>query len=154
MLRYDDGRQVQWEADDGTRWQLSWFYWKPGQAAAYLARTHNPTICMPAAGYKASMVLAPQSADVKGLRFPYRIYGFEESGKQVYILYSRWEDRAAEQSFATEGVTRFNRLRSIRTGRGNQGQRVISLALWTNEGAQWATDRLLRQLEDLLVVGP
>ena len=30
LLRYDEAKQAQWSAEDGTRWQLSWFYWKPG----------------------------------------------------------------------------------------------------------------------------
>jgi len=151
MLRYDEAKQAQWTSEDGARWQLSWFRWNPGTAAGYLAKSHNPLICMPAAGYATSMVSPPQFADINGLRFPFRIYGFELSRSKVYVLYSRWEDRAAEQSFASEGVTRFNRLRSVWNGRGNQGQRVTTLAVWTGEDEQGARERLLRQLQNLLV---
>ena len=154
MLRYDQARQVQWIEADGTRWQLSWFYWKPGQAAAYLAKTHNPLICMPAAGFQVVSVSPVEFVDVGGLRMPVRVYQFAEGGNSIYVLYSRWEDQAVEQSFGREGVTRFNRLRSVWNGRGNQGQRVISLALWTGENAQGAREQLIRQLQNLLVVNP
>ncbi len=150
MLRYDQARQVQWAEADGTRWQMSWYFWKPGQPAAYLARTHNPLICMPAAGYQISSVSPLQVADVNGLRFPFRIYRFEESGNSVHILYNRWEDRAVEQSFAREGITRLSRLRSIWTGRGTGGQRVVSLAIWGMPNAEAAQERLVEQLMMLL----
>jgi hypothetical protein len=154
MLRYDQARQVQWIEADGSRWQLSWFYWKPGQAAAYLAKTHNPLICMPAAGFQAVSVSPVEFVDAGGLRLPVRVYQFAEERNSVHVLYTRWEDRAVEQSFGSEGVTRLNRLRSVWNGRGNQGQRVISLTLWTGEGEQGWRERLLGQLRNLLVVDP
>ncbi len=154
MLRYDQARQVQWVEPAGTRWQLSWFYWKPGRAAGYLAKTHNPLICMPAAGFQAVSTSPVEYVEVSGLRVPVRMYQFAEERNSVYVLYSRWEDRAVEQSFGGEGVTRFNRLRSIWNGRGNQGQRVISLALWTADDAAGAREQLIRQLRNLLLVDP
>ena len=153
MLRYDDAKQAQWLAADGTRWQLSWFYWKPGQSAGYLAKSHNPLVCMPAAGYEVSSVSPPQSAEVQGLRLPFRIYSFAQDRSTVYILYTRWDDRATEQSFATEGVSRFNRLTSVWRGRGNHGQRVASLAVWGAHGPDEARALLLDQLEKVLAVG-
>jgi len=152
MLRYDQARQAQWAEPDGTRWQVSFFYWKPGQAAGYLAKSHNPLVCMPAAGYGVVSTSLAQEAEIHGLRFPYRIYSFTQGGATVHVLYSRWDDRAAEQSFATEGVSRFNRLRSVWTGRGNHGQRVITMALWSARDALEARELLLHQLQRLLVV--
>ena len=154
MLHYDEAKQAQWTAADGTRWQLSWFYWKAGKAAGYLAKSHNPLVCMPAVGYQVSAISPPQFADISGLRFPFRIYTFEKEGNTLYVLYSRWDDRAAEQSFATEGSTRFNRLRSVWSGRGNHGQRVIGLALWGVNDAQGVCEQLIRQLQHVLVVNP
>lgn len=153
MLRYDDARQAQWLASDGTRWQLSWFYWKPGQAAGYLAKSHNPLVCMPAAGFGVSSISPPQSTEIHGLRLPYRIYSFEQERGSVHILYSRWDDRASEQPFATEGVTRFNRLRSVWQGRGNHGQRVLSLAVWGAPRPDQARELLLTQLGKVVAAG-
>jgi exosortase/archaeosortase family protein len=154
MLHYDEAKQAQWTAANGTRWQLSWFYWKAGKAAGYLAKSHNPLVCMPAAGYQVSAISPPQFADIGGLRFPFRIYTFEKEGYTLYVLYSRWDDRAAEQSFATESPNRFNRLRSVWSGRGNHGQRVIGLALWGVSDAQGVCEQLVRQLQHVLVVNP
>ena len=152
MLHYDEAKQAQWTAANNTQWQMSWFYWKAGKAAGYLAKSHNPLVCMPAVGYSVSAISPPEFADISGLRFPFRIYSFEKEGNTLYVLYSRWDDRAAEQSFATEGVTCLNRLRSVWSGRGNSGQRVISLALWATRDAQGARDQLLRRLRQVLVV--
>ena len=151
MLRYDEARQVQWLEADDTRWQLSWFYWKPGQAAAYLAKSHNPLICMPAAGFKVASVSPVEFVEVSGLRLPVRVYRFEEGPNTIHVLYSRWEDKAVEQSFGTESVSRFNRLRSVWNGRGDGGQRVISLALWGGGDAQAAQRRLVMHLQELVV---
>ncbi len=154
MLRYDEARQLQWVEANNTRWQLSWFYWKPGQAAAYLAKTHNPLICMPAAGFQVASVSPVEVVNIGGLRMPVRRYQFTDEHNSIHVLYSRWEDRAVEQPFGSEGVTRLNRLRSVWKGRGNQGQRVISLALWSGDDAQSARKQLLGQLQNLLVVNP
>ena len=154
MLRYDEARQVQWLEADGTRWQLSWFYWKPGQAAGYLAKSHNPLVCMPAAGYGEVSTSSVEQVDIGGLRLPFRIYSFAQAGNTVHVLYSRWDDRATEQSFATEGLSRFNRLRSIWTGRGNHGQRVITMALWSTGSGEAARELLVRQLQRVLVIDP
>jgi exosortase/archaeosortase family protein len=151
MLRYDEARQGQWMEADGTRWQLSWFHWKAGQIAGYLAKTHNPLVCMPAAGFEVVSLSPAQFADLHGLRMPFRIYRFRQDENSVYVLYSRWEDRAVEQSFASEGVTRFNRLQSVWRGRGIHGQRVISLVLWGASDPEQARARLLRQLEILII---
>ena len=154
MLRYDEARQAQWTTADGVHWQLSWFYWKPGRAAGYLAKSHNPLVCMPAAGYSVSGISPPEIANNNGLRLPFRIYSFEREGKAVFALYSRWDDRATEQPFGTEGVSGFSRLRSVWSGRGNHGQRVISLALWDGRAALGIREQLLRQLQRVLVLGP
>ena len=34
-----------------------------------------------------------------------RVYRFEEGPNTIHVLYSRWEDKAVEQSFGTEGVS-------------------------------------------------
>jgi hypothetical protein len=109
---------------------------------------------MPAAGYGVSTVSPVKHAEINGLAFPFRVYSFDQNGDAVFILYSRWEDRAVDQPFATEGVTRFNRLRSIWRGRGNHGQRVVSLALWGVRDAEAARETLLRQLRHVLVIEP
>jgi hypothetical protein len=93
-------------------------------------------------------------ADIQGLRMPLRIYRFQQDRNSISVLYTRWEDKALEQAFASEGVTRLNRLQSIWRGRGNHGQRVLSLALWGAGDAEGARKQLLAQLHRLLSVGP
>lgn len=155
-LRYDEARQVQWIEPDDSCWQVSWFRWKPGQAAGYLAKSHNPLVCMPAAGYGVISTSPPQQVNLKGLCFPYRIYSFERGGITVHVLYSRWDDQAAEQSFASEGNAwsnvRLNLLRSIWTGQGNRGQQVVTMAVWSAPVSEDAQTLLLQQLSRLLIV--
>lgn len=172
MLRYDAARQVQWLTPEGDRFQLSWFYWKPGRAAGYLAKGHNPLICMPASGFGITEISPVQFATIpltnhaahphpsplasigptnSSFRLPFRIYRFDQDGRAVHILYSRWEDRTTAQSFVTEGTTRFSRLQSVWRGRGNHGQRVVTLALWGESNGETARQRLLRQLQSVIV---
>jgi exosortase len=150
MLCYDQGNQARWVNPDGTRWQLSFFRWAPGKAAGYLAKSHNPLICMPAAGYKTALISPLHFAEIGSLKVPFRVYGFDQPHGRVYVLYLRWEDKARTQSFASDSLSRFNRLQSVWNGRGNGGQQVLSLATWNAATPEQAREKLVRELEKLV----
>lgn len=130
LLQYDEGRQMRWRRADGTVCQMSLFRWWPGRAAAYLAKSHSPVVCMPAAGFPLEWVSEVRWLEKDPVRIPYRLYRFRGDAGPVHVWYTRWEEGVADQSFARETAGPWSRLSSVWTGRGRQGQRVLVLAIW------------------------
>jgi len=91
-LRYDEGRSATW-LGDGHRWQAMFFRWDPGRIAPYLAKTHTPAACLPAAGKTLETISDLQIISVAGLNLPFRTYAYRENGRSVYVWYCLWEDR-------------------------------------------------------------
>lgn len=145
LLQFDEAHQVRWQGADGRFLQLSWFRWRPGRAAAYLAKSHSPLVCMPASGFPVEWVSGVRWVEVGPLRMPYRIYRFRTGAGPCHVLYTRWDEGTREQSFAREGVGAWNRLSSVWTGRGTQGQQVLVLAVWGMENDEEAEIRLRDQ---------
>jgi exosortase len=153
LLQYDEGRQVRWRRADGTVCQMSWFRWRPGRAAAYLAKSHSPVVCMPAAGFPLEWVSEVRWLETAGLRIPYRLYRFGGDVGPVHVWYTRWEEGVVEQSFAHETAGPWSRLSSIWTGPGRRGQRVLVVAIWGVKDAAEAERRLCEELKSRVHVG-
>ena len=154
LLQYDEARQVRWTRPDGSVWQLSLIRWRPGRAAGYLAKSHSPLVCMPAAGYPVDTVSPVRFLQKHDLQIPYRLYRFRTETGPVHVLYSRWDEGTTEQSFAREVAGPWSRLSSVWLGRGTKGQRVLILAVWGEVDPEEAESRLREELLHRLQVQP
>ena len=154
LLQYDEARQIRWTHPDGSVWQLSLIRWRPGRAAGYLAKSHSPLVCMPAAGYPVDGVSPLRFLQKGELQLPYRLYRFRTETGPVHVLYSRWDEGTAEQSFAHEVAGPWSRLSSVWLGRGTKGQRVLLLAMWGEADPEQAESRLREELFSRLQVKP
>jgi len=152
LLRYDTGQSGQWLEPDGTRWQVFFCKWLPGRVAGYLAKIHKPEVCLPASGLRLVAATPMRFYEVHGIRLPFRAYTFGTAEQTVHVYYCRWEDRAVESFYATEGAGRYARLRSVWAGRGNCGQRVLEVAVWGIADADAAEAAVRQELEKLIVV--
>ncbi|MEJ5238328.1 MAG: exosortase/archaeosortase family protein [Limisphaera sp.] len=152
LLQYDEARQVRWNHVDGTSWQILFLRWAPGRAAGYLAKSHSPLVCMPAAGYPVESVSPVRLLPVEGLQLPYRLYRFGTEAGPVHVLYSRWDEGAARQSFSHETAGPWSRLSSVWMGRGSRGQRVLVVAVWGIRELETAEARLREELAGRLRV--
>jgi hypothetical protein len=77
---------------------------------------------------------------------------FEQNGYPDYVLYCRWEDRSSQDISVGEESSRAARVRSVWTGRGNGGQRVLEVAIRGVLDQQEAEAALVRELEKLIKV--
>ncbi|MCS7091042.1 MAG: exosortase/archaeosortase family protein [Verrucomicrobiota bacterium] len=155
LLQCDEARLVRWQSADGRYLQITLLRWRPGRAAAYLAKSHNPLVCMPAAGFPIESVSDVRWMEKGTLRLPYRLYQFRSDQSTVHVLYSRWEEGSMEQSFAREEAGPWSRLSSVWTGRGIHGQRVLVAAIWGMTDDEEAERRLCEmELKPRLVVRP
>lgn len=154
LLQCDEARQVRWHQSDGTSWQILLLRWAPGRAAGYLAKSHSPQVCMPAAGYPLEYVSPVRLLDLEGFQLPYRLYCFATEAGPVHVLYSRWDEGSAWQSFRHEAAGPWSRLSSVWTGRGVRGQRVLVVAVWGIRQRDAAEARLREELRNRLRTRP
>lgn len=152
LLRHDEGRNVVWQEDDGTRWQGIYLRWNPGKIAVHLAKSHTPEVCLSAAGRKLVSKSELRLLNVNGLSLPFFGFVFEGGRDRVRVYYCLWEDRALEQTFDTEELTYGNRLAPVLAGRRNSGQRTLELAVWGIADEQQAEAAVQRQLERIIRV--
>jgi hypothetical protein len=152
LLRFDDGKQGAWTEPDGTAWQAFYFNWLPGRVAGYLAKRHTPEICMPATGRE--MLAGPELMvlNIHGLELPVRRYRFGPEGNSWHVYHCRWESGAASSSFVEQESARYNLIRGIWAGRGNQGQKIIQILISGTEDPEAAKALLVRRLEDMIQV--
>lgn len=152
LLRFDDGKQASWTESDGTQWSAFYFNWKPGRVAGYLAKRHTPEICMPATGRQ--MLSGPELLVLKihGLDLPVRRYRFGPDGNSLHVYHCRWEAGATPDSFVTQESARYNLIRAIWNGRGNQGQKIIEFIISGTEDAEAAKAMLVQRLEEMIKV--
>jgi exosortase len=152
LLRFDDGRQAGWTESDGTQWQAYYFNWLPGRVAGYLAKRHTPEICLQATGLKMRAGPELTMMKVHGVDLPVRSYVFETPNGLLQVFHCRWEAGADESAYTQHESGRFNLMRAIWAGRGNQGQKVWEIIIAGMNDSGQAKAALKRQLEKLITV--
>jgi exosortase len=152
LLRFDQGQQGQWQEPDGAVWQVFYFNWLPGRVAGYLAKRHTPDICMTAVGLK--MVAGPtlMVLDVNGVQLPMRHYVFESSSGPLQVYQCHWEAGMGQNTYTADESARWNLIRGIWAGRGNQGQKVLEVVITGIDDSELARQALVRQLDKLIKV--
>ncbi len=153
LLRFDDGQKGQWRGPDGTLWQAFYFDWKPGRIAGYLAKRHTPDICMTAIGLK--MVSGPELTvlDVNGVKLPMRHYVFDSSEGALQVYHCHWEAGEGRDTYTADESSRFNLIRGVWAGRGNQGQKVLEIIITGSNDPKAAGQELADELDKLVKVG-
>jgi exosortase len=130
ILRYNHGRAGVWLHPDGSKWHMFYFRWRPGRAAAQLARSHTPETCLPATGLRMVAFHGVQSLSVKGGALPVLAYSFESNGTPLHVFYCPWEERMASTSDnSTADLSRSSRFKAVLEGRRHLGQQVLEIAV-------------------------
>jgi len=152
LLRFDEGKQAAWVDSDESRWQAFYCSWRPGRVAGYLAKRHTPEVCLPASGQR--MISGPELTmmNINGVALPVRSYVFQTGSGAMYVFHCRWEAGAREDAYVAHESARFNLIRGIWAGRGNQGQKILEIVVSGYANARQAKAALERQLERLIKV--
>jgi hypothetical protein len=151
LLRFDDGRQGEWQDSDGTLWQVFYFDWLPGRVAGYLAKRHTPDICLPATGLTMTAGPTLTILHIDHLQLPMRSYTFSGPDGPLQVFQCHWEPGRDSEAYADES-SRFNLIRGVWTGRGDKGQKVIEVILTGYTDQQTAKEALVRELQKLIKV--
>ena len=154
LLRYDEGRQATWTQPDGTEWQVFFCDWRPGRVAGYLAKRHTPEICLQATGLK--MTAGPELTlmNINGVDLPIRSYVFQSDSGPINVFHCRWEAGVADKDYVAHESARFNLVRAIWAGRGNQGQKVLEVIISGMSDPEQARAVLRAELEKMITVEP
>jgi exosortase len=152
LLRFDEGQKGQWREADGTGWQAFYFGWRPGRVAGYLAKRHTPDVCITATGLKMAGEPELLMLTVNNVDLPMRHYVFESSDGPLQVYQCHWEAGLSRDSYTAQESARFNLIRGVWAGRGNQGQKVLEVILTGYENAEAAKQALVRQLDQMIKV--
>jgi exosortase len=152
LLRFDEGRQGEWQEADGSRWQAFYFNWFPGRVAGYLAKRHTPEACLPAAGWKLLSGPDLMVMSVKNIELPMRHYVFENAGNSLQVFQCRWEAGMSQRAYVQDESSEFNLIRGIWAGRGKYGQKVLEIIVTGYPDADQAKAAVARQLQTLIKV--
>jgi exosortase len=152
LLRFDKGQQAEWTEPDGTQWQGFYFSWLPGRVAGYLAKRHTPEICLTASGL--TLLSGPKLTmmDIHGVELPIRSYVFQTGEGVVQVFHCRWEAGAGKDTYVDHESARYNLIRAIWAGRGDQGQKVLEFVISGIDDPEQAKQALARELEKLIKV--
>ena len=152
LLRFDQGQKGQWQEPDGSTWQVFYFNWLPGRVAGYLAKRHTPDICMTASGLKMVSESELVVLDVNNIELPMRHYVFESANGPLQVYQCHWEAGMGKNTYTANESARFNLIRGVWAGRGNQGQKVLEIVITGYNDPELARQALVRQLATLIKV--
>lgn len=152
LLQFDHAIKGRWQEDDGTAWQAYYFDWKPGRVAGYLAKRHTPDICLTATGLRQSAGPRLKLIKVHGVELPMRAYTFESAGGPIQVFQCHWEAGLAADSYTADESARFNLIRGIWAGRGNQGQKVLEIVITGCDDLDKAEQAVANRLEQIIKV--
>jgi exosortase len=150
LLRPDEGISASWTEAGHLQWQVIYLRWNAGRIAGYLAKSHTPQICMPGAGFNLRASSPTRFFSLHGIELPFRSYVFERDGDSTHLYYCRWEDRPSKEMNVGGDAIRVALVRSVWTGRGNGGQRVLEVAIRGITDQDEADAAFTRELEKLI----
>ncbi len=154
LLQFDGAKRGNWQESDGSVWQVFYFDWRPGRVAGYLAKRHTPDICLTATGLRMSAGPTLEVMTVHGVDLPMRHYVFETADGPLQVFQCHWEAGLGKGNFTANESSRFNLIRGVWAGRGNQGQKVLEIVISGYADAAQARQKLVEQLEQLIKVQP
>ncbi|MEI6377849.1 MAG: hypothetical protein WCO97_11710, partial [bacterium] len=130
MLFYPEGFSERWMKADGEQGQVFYFRWPAGRTSVQAVSMHNPEVCLSSIGMHLVQPLAHLSFEWSGMTIPFEAWLFEQKGRPVYVYNTLLEDGQVEGSTEVLDDSPKGRLHSLATGRRNQGQRMVEVALW------------------------
>jgi exosortase len=152
LLRFDEQRQGEWRESDGSVWQVFYYNWFPGRVAGYLAKRHTPDICLTATGYRMTAGPELMVMDVNHIQLPIRHYIFATSTGPLQVYQCHWEAGMGKDTYTASESARFNLIRGVWAGRGNQGQKVLEVIVSGYDNPDLARQALAEQLKKIIQV--
>jgi hypothetical protein len=158
-LQCDQHTSANWTDADGFFWQAFWLRWLPadsfyGRTKVALSKSHNPAICLRAAGMTLETQLDAVCLPVRpGFSLVFDRFVFKANGQPLFVFFSQTEDMLVNGE-ANLRMTPSSRLRAVLAGSRNYGQNNFEVAL-TGPGSAAAALKIFRErLPDLIETQP
>lgn len=90
--------------------------------------------------------------NVHGVKLPIRCYEFQNSEGVIQVFHCRWEAGEQSSAYVAHESARYNLIRAVWAGRGNQGQKVLEVVISGMSDPEQAKAAVARQLDKLIVV--
>lgn len=130
ILRFSSAVSTAWTGPASGPWYFYEITWEPGRAAAQMARSHTPDICLPAAGAVELGRGQPVIFSTGPLRLTIEPHTFRLGSEIVHVFFSIWEQHPqGHPDSAASAYDIRERLRAVREGRRNRGQKVLHATL-------------------------
>ena len=157
LLKYTEGARGNWTDSAAVHWNVFFLRWDPGRVSKFLAGSHYPTVCFPAAGLELVENRGILPVQVGALTIPFRTYIFERAGIRFYVFHGLVEERpsVSGETLDYRQVAADERLASVLAGNRNLGQRVLGITIAGGvDNYDDAVARLRRQLPQLVRFSP
>jgi exosortase len=151
-LRFNEGETARWDRANGSRWFLYFFHWKPGRAAAALARNHRPETCLPATGFQFAGSRGVKTHHLAGVDLPVERLEFTHGEQRWHVYYCLWEDRVGQAAPDAGLLTRAGRLQAVAEGRRHLGQRTLEVVITGVDSAERADEEFAEALGKWIIV--
>jgi len=155
LMRQDQGYKATWRDDRGATWQMFFLRWDRAKTARRRAelesgRTHNPEICMTAAGFRMERLLGTTAYQRQDLRLVFDRYQFDWNGEPVFVFFTI-DDPLTGAVGAYRLSSPQKRLRRAWSGSRSLGQTVIELAVVGFRDADEAESAFQIALDSVIV---
>ncbi len=133
MLRPDLFAGGEWQADRDVTVTAFYIEWRKGQAARSIPFLHNPTVCMPYAGFELVESLGRITVRLGEEQVPFFCYRFRRMREDVLVAFTIWDPsrHALLQQVSTESWTEWmgQKWADVRAGRKDQPAQLLSVAV-------------------------
>lgn len=85
LLHFKRGRAASWKDAKGNQWTGFYIEWDPDPKLNQMDLTHNPTVCLQAAGLMLVRSLPNVNAEIGGLPANFKAWEFEHDGKSIFV---------------------------------------------------------------------
>jgi len=160
MLKYDEGKQAEWQEVNGRPWQVYCLRWFPARTryraveAAGQARGHAADVCLQLAGMTLQKSSGSQLRRINGVTLSATVERFSDQGRPLHVLSCYWEPNpAALEDRPASPPGTLNALRNAWHAlqihdRTRNEKCVLKIGVWgmeTDEEAEAAFRELLEQ---------
>lgn len=85
ILRFERGRAASWKDGGGNQWTGFYIEWNPDPKLNQMDLTHNPTVCLAAAGLNLVRSLPDVTVEIGGTPATFKAWEFTTGGKPIFV---------------------------------------------------------------------
>jgi len=152
LLHFKRGRAASWKDADGTHWTGFLIEWDPDPKLNQMDLTHNPTVCLQAAGLKLIKALPDVDLEIGGVPATFKAWRFDADGRPIFVYVATRLDYGFSTYRYKDGLIAMragNLWKAVVGSRGNPLQTIelVVVGLRSEREANEALPTQLRMLQ-------